>query len=173
GIIRLWLEQDGTGGRDWVFPGSVDFGDPGEPDWTTRSGGAVDLVDLMTVDGGTSWQAALAGRSGPDGADGTDGDFGGAIAIDYTFSTTTTDSDPGSGNLRLSNATQASAVTIRADLLDSHGIDWTSVLDTLADADNAVKGHIRLVKRADLTKWLLYEVTALASPSGYRNITVV
>src|SRR6185369_17876545 len=38
GVIRLWLEQDGTGGRDWVFPGSVDFGDPGEPDWTTRSG---------------------------------------------------------------------------------------------------------------------------------------
>src|SRR6185369_12626254 len=38
GVIRLLLEQDGTGGRDWVFPGSVDFGDPGEPDWTTRSG---------------------------------------------------------------------------------------------------------------------------------------
>ena len=43
GVIRLWLEQDGTGGRDWAFPGSVDFGDPGEPDdregEDTRHGG--------------------------------------------------------------------------------------------------------------------------------------
>lgn len=66
-VIRLWLEQDGSGGRDWAFPASVDFGDPGEPDWTTRSGGAVDLVDLMTVDGGTTWIAAIAGREGPSG----------------------------------------------------------------------------------------------------------
>jgi hypothetical protein len=70
GIIRLWLEQDGSGGRDWIWPGSVDFGDAGEPDWTTRAGGAVDLVDLMTVDGGTTWVATIAGREGPAGDDG-------------------------------------------------------------------------------------------------------
>lgn len=79
GIVRLWLEQDGTGGRDWVFPGSVDWGDDGEPDWTERSAGEIDIVDLMTVDGGTVVKASIGGRpgpagaTGPAGADGTDG----------------------------------------------------------------------------------------------------
>lgn len=81
-VIRLWLEQDGTGGRDIAWPGSVDFGVAGEPDWTTRGSGDVDLVDLMTVDGGTSWQAVIAGRAGPQGdpgADGADGMGSGTI----------------------------------------------------------------------------------------------
>ena len=68
---------------------------------------------------------------------------GGGITIQYTFSTTTTDADPGNGNLRLSNATQNAATTIRTDLLDSGGMDWTSVLDTLDAARRAWPGRRR------------------------------
>lgn len=174
-LVQLWLEQDGSGGRVWAFPAATDWGDFGEPDWASRGAGHVDLVSLEVVDGGAQVLAGLQGRpgdTGAAGANGVDGTVGGAIAIDYTFSTTTTDSDPGAGALRLSNATQASAVTIRADLLDSHGTDWTAVLNTLADASNTVKGHIRLFVKADPTKWLVYTVAAVATPSGYRNITV-
>lgn len=88
------------------------------------------------------------------------------------FSTTTTNSDPGNGNLRLDNATQASATTIRADLLDSLGTTWTAVLDSLDDATGPLKGHIRLVKTTDATKWLLFTVSAVDNSTGYRNITV-
>jgi hypothetical protein len=168
-VVRLWLEQDGTGGRVWSWPGAVDWGDAGEPDWASRAAGAVDVVDLMTVDGGTNVIAILHGRPGDDGAIGP---TGGAVAVDYTFSTTTTDSDPGAGNLRLSNATQASATVIRADLADAGGADVTALLDSLDDATNTVKGHIRLSKKSDPTKWLLFTVASIASPSGYRNITV-
>ena len=96
----------------------------------------------------------------------------GAIAIAYTFSTTTTDSDPGNGVLRLDNATQNTATVIRADLLDSGGATVTPVLDTFDDTSGTVKGYIRLVKASDSTKWLVFSVSALASPSGYKNITV-
>jgi hypothetical protein len=65
GIVRLWLEQDASAPRSWVFPGSVDWGEPGEPDWSTRGAGDVDLVDLMSVDGGTTVIAVLGGREGP------------------------------------------------------------------------------------------------------------
>jgi len=98
--------------------------------------------------------------------------YGGPVTIPYTFSTTTTDSDPGSGNLRLSNATQNAAVTIRADLLSSDATDWNAVLSTFADSTNAVKAYIRLSKQADPTAWLVFTVSALASPTGYKNITV-
>lgn len=63
-IIRLLLEQDGAGGRDWAFPGSVEWGNAGEPTWTSRAAGVVDIVDLTTVDGGTVWIASFT----PDGA---------------------------------------------------------------------------------------------------------
>lgn len=97
---------------------------------------------------------------------------GTAIGIPYTFSTTTTDSDPGAGMLRLDNATQNAATTIRADLSGNDASVWTDALDTLDDSTSTVKGHIRLVKNGDATKWLLFTVSALASPSGYKNITV-
>ena len=98
--------------------------------------------------------------------------MGGAITIAYTFSTTTTDADPGNGFLRLSSATENTSTVIRTDLQDTGGISWSSVLATFADSTNTVKGHIRLVNPNDTTKWLLFTVSAVASPTGYKNITV-
>ena len=97
---------------------------------------------------------------------------GTAFAIPYTFSTTTTDSDPGAGMLRLNNATQNAATTMRFDLTGADGKNWTSVLDTFDDSTNDVKGQIRLVKVGDGAKWLAFNVTALSVPSGYRNLAV-
>lgn len=97
---------------------------------------------------------------------------GTAYSIPYTFSTTTTDSDPGSGTLRLSSATQNASTVIRADLLDAAGADWTTVLDTFDDSTSTILGQIKLTKLGDATKFLAFNVTALAAPSGYRNITV-
>lgn len=104
--------------------------------------------------------------------DGVDGQNGGAITISYTFSTTTTDADPGDGKLRLDNATQNSATTIYVDLLDNLGSDWTSAIETFDDSTNTVKGCIRLVKSGDATKFLAFNVTALTTASGYRKLTV-
>ncbi len=97
----------------------------------------------------------------------------GAFSIDYSFSTTTTDADPGNGNLRVSNATQNLSTVIRADLLDKYGSDWSAALATLADSTNTVKGYLRLYNKVDPTKFIFFTVSALASPAGYKNITVV
>jgi hypothetical protein len=97
---------------------------------------------------------------------------GGAFAIPYIFDATTTDADPGAGKLRLSSATQNAATVMRLDLT-SAGQDYTTLIDTFDDSSSAVKGSIRLVKQGDLTKWMTFNLTALATPSGYRNLTVV
>lgn len=96
----------------------------------------------------------------------------GAIAIPYTFSTTTTDADPGNGILRLSSATQNASTVIRADLLGSDGKTYTGSLDIFDDSTNTIKGYIRLVHATNATKFLIFSVTSLASPTGYKNITV-
>lgn len=96
---------------------------------------------------------------------------GGAYSMGYTFDSATADADPGTGKLRLDNATQNAATTLRLDTTTG-GKDYTSVIDTFDDSTSAVKGTITLVKQGDLTKWLMFNVTAVASPAGYRNVSV-
>lgn len=97
---------------------------------------------------------------------------GTAFAIPYTFDTTITDADPGAGKLRLSSATQNAATVIRADLFGADLQDYTAVLGDFTSSTNTVKGQIRLVKLSDATKWLTFNLTATATPTGYRNLTV-
>lgn len=97
---------------------------------------------------------------------------GGALSIPYTFSTILTDSDPGAGKLRLNTTGQSSATVIRCDALSANGEDMAAVLDQFATSTSTTKGDIRLVKSGDVTKWLSFNLTAAASPSGYRNFTV-
>ena len=46
------------------------------------------------------------------------------------------------------------------------------MLDGLAASTSVVKGKVRLYKVGDTSKWLTANFTALASPSGYRNLTI-
>ena len=124
------------------------------------SGKIVDLPAADTIGGA------------PAGSNGTDGIDGGAITIKYTFDTATADADPGGGKLRLNNATQNTATSIYADLLDTSGADWTTVLDTFDDSTNTTKGSIRLVKSGDATAFLTFNVTAVTTATGYRKITI-
>lgn len=126
----------------------------------------------LTGPTGATGAAGSAGATGATGSTGATGAFGGAVTIEYTFSTTTTDADPGSGLLRLDQATQNTATMIYADLNDDNAVDWTAVLDTMDDSSSTVKGIIRLVKKTDLTKWLLLHITAVTTASGYRKLSV-
>jgi len=116
------------------------------------------------------WAGAYNEGGGPAG---DDGGFGGAMSIPYVFSTTTTDTDPGATFIRLGNATQNLSTVMRADLLDANNVDVTALLATFDDSAAGVKGIARLVHRDDDSKHLLFYVTALSSPAGYRNITIV
>lgn len=98
---------------------------------------------------------------------------GGAYALPFTFDATITDADPTAGKLRLSSATQNTSTVMRLDVFGSNGVDLTALLDTFDASTSAVKGQIRLVKMGDATRFLMFNVTARAAPTGYRNLTVV
>ncbi|MGZ8171800.1 MULTISPECIES: glycine-rich domain-containing protein [Methylobacter] len=139
---------------------------------TPGSRGDSDAVFVAAMDALVIGMGTWAGQANALSASMNAVAAGTAIAIPYTFSTTTTDADPGAGVLRLNNATQNLSTVIRTDLTDSAATDWTSVLNTLANSTSVVKGQIRLIKVDDGTRWLVFNVTALASPAGYKNITV-
>lgn len=118
--------------------------------------------DFVSVDG-----VVFGGVSGPQTyVAGTRYEYGGDdLAPRYQFSTTTTDSDPGNGMLRLDTATQSSVTVLRVDLVDYDGVTQTTDLDAADDT-------FRLVKDGDITKYIRCDHVSTATPAGYRNITV-
>jgi hypothetical protein len=98
---------------------------------------------------------------------------GTAYAIPYTLSSSTVDGDPTAGLIRLVGSGSQSATTvIDADLLAVGGADYTTILDTFDDSTSTIKGTIRLVKAGDPSKFLVFSVTGMSSPAGYRSISV-
>lgn len=96
-----------------------------------------------------------------------------AQSIRYIFSTATTDVDPGNGVLVLNSLTQNAATVARMDLQDAAGSDVTSFLSSFGSSTSTIKGDLVIAhKDTPTTKWLRFSVTAVASPTGYRNVTV-
>lgn len=134
-------------------------------------------VDVTVVGGsGTfaDWAIAIAGSPGSIGLTGTTGATGPTPNVQVTFSTGTTDSDPGNGLLKFNNASPASTTTIYADNLDRNGTSITAWLDSFDDSTNtALRGTIKIVQVSDPTKFAIFNVTgAVVDGTGYRKIPV-
>lgn len=98
---------------------------------------------------------------------GGSGGAGGGIGFAFTFAASTTDADPGAGNLRLNNAAPASVTQIFVDNVDADlGLDVSQWLQSLNG------GAIRLQSQATPTKYADYNVSAVTVASGYIKLTV-
>jgi hypothetical protein len=84
----------------------------------------------------------------------------------------TSDSDPGNGKVKFSNATQRSAAELYLDDQDAGGASVRDQIAKFDDSTSAVKGDLSLRKRDDKTKWLVFEVTGITQKSGYTVVTV-
>lgn len=94
------------------------------------------------------------------------------IGLAYTFSTTTTDADPGAGILRFNNATPASVTEIYIDNVDGSGADVSAWLDTWDDATSADASTLTVRSADDTTKFSVFSITAVADSTGYRTLSV-
>jgi hypothetical protein len=93
-------------------------------------------------------------------------------SLQYAFSTTTTDSDPGSGNVRLNNATQNAATEIYIDDEDSDGTNVSGVIALLAGGNNpsSVLGYVTIRKEFAPENFITMKITTLTSASGYTKL---
>jgi len=117
------------------------------------------------------WDSALK-KYKPGTAGGAQGPAGGAITIPYTFDTNTAGSDPGAGKLKLNNSTQNAATVLMASDTDSGSSNWGAVLLTIDDSTSAIKGHLRLSKADDGTKWIVFSITGLTPQAGWEQVVV-
>lgn len=100
---------------------------------------------------GVTWDitpVTVTGPTGPVGPQGTPstvtGPTGPRNGVDYVFSTTITDVDPGNGIFRYNSATLASVTFIYIDNLDNLGNTQTTWYDLWDDSTDAVKGFITI-----------------------------
>lgn len=94
-------------------------------------------------------------------------------SIPFLFSTTTADADPGTGNLRLNNATPGSATSAFIDNLDEDSVNVTALLDAADDSTNTVKAVVTIRSRANATIRHIYNLTGtVVDGTGYRKFTL-
>lgn len=97
-----------------------------------------------------------------------------ATAPKYTFNTSTSVADPGTGIVRLNHATASSASIVilddqTADTGNPNVEDW---LKTFDDSTNTIKGWIRLVEAGTPANYAIYNVTGITDSSGFIQVAV-
>ena len=125
---------------------------------------------LQGVQGGLSAQ----GAQGLQGIKGDTGNFGGA-SFEYNFDSTVTDSDPGSGNLRLIGSAQSdqnARTQINIDDNSTNATDISSYLATIDASTSTIKGHVKITKFGDASAFILATISSETDQTGYHTITI-
>lgn len=137
-----------SGNRSWIWTGES---------WD---------ITPVTVTGPT-------GPVGPQGAPSTvTGPTGPRTGVEYVFSTTTTNTDPGSGKFRYNNATPSSATFIYISNNDNFSALQTSWYGLWDDSTDSVKGFLTIQStNSSLTQQ--FRITGnVTSATGYHKIPV-
>lgn len=123
------------------------------------SSGSFTAGDLLSV---------LFSRTGDLGETGT------TPATQFTFDSSTADSDPGSGNWRFNNATLSSVTAAYIDNADSDGNTITGWLDSFDDTnDTSRRGVIEFRDVSAPSTFAKYQVTgSVVDGTGYRKLTL-
>ena len=121
---------------------------------------------------GSTGATGATGSTGAAGSDGTDG-VGGLL---YTFSTTTSDADPGAGQIRLNNGTLGSVSEIYIDdsTAASGNPDVSAFLLTWDDStQTSDRGQVTITKKAAQQNFATYKISgASTDASGYVKLAV-
>ena len=96
------------------------------------------------------------------------GEDGTSQGLDYTFSSTTTDSDPGSGTVRINNSTYSSANKIIIDDADANGVDVSADVLTWDDSTSSIKGYVTIKDKDTQSSYARFSITSSTTDnSGY------
>lgn len=97
---------------------------------------------------------------------------GGTYSFPYIFDSATADADPGVSKLRLSSTTQTASTVLRLDMVMIGGAIVTGALNVLQAGTSSIKGSVRIVKVGAPGSWLLFDIVAVNSGTGYHNLSV-
>ena len=116
------------------------------------------------------------GATGAQGIQGIQGIQGFTHGLKYTFSATTTDADPGTGNFRLNGNSILTSNQLFIDNVDANGANATAFMDTWDDSANTdgigEQGLLQIVSDVDTTVFYLVRITGtITTASTYRKVS--
>jgi hypothetical protein len=94
------------------------------------------------------------------------GGSGGNSDLKYTFDSSTSNSDPGSGRLRLNNSTLSSATQLYISETDANGVNVSAILATWDDKKIREKGWVKITKASDPSTWVQYQIILDLTDNG-------
>ena len=101
------------------------------------------------------------------------GEDGAIPGYRYTFDTSTTDADPGAGDIRFNHGTYSSVTAIYIDDADADGGSTATDVQTWGGSDSTIKGFLHISDMNDITTYARFKITAaVTDASGYNKITV-
>ena len=114
-----------------------------------------------------------SGNKGDTGSQGPQGDTGGS-GLAMTWSSSTSDADPGAGKVAFNNGTLSSVSILYIDDADDAGSDISSFVQSWDDISNSVaRGIIQITKEGTPTTYANFKVTgAVTDASGYTKVPV-
>ena len=126
---------------------------------------------------GTQGTQGLQGVQGTQGTQGLQGLSGSdSYGINYTFDSSTSESDPGSGEFRFSinwlNGSLGNAYNAYVSEADSDGVGIAGLLDTLDDSSSTNKALIVLYKKNTMTVNAKFYVTGMTDNGGWRTLDI-
>jgi hypothetical protein len=135
--------------------------------------GTWDTLTVTPRSNGGAFTAALALRA-EFVAVGDKGDTGAVPAVQFNYSTTTADADPGSGSFRLNNAAPASATAAYIDNNERGGTAVSAWLDTFDDTGNStLRGTLFMFDPAVAATFYEFNVSgSVVDGTGYRKLTI-
>jgi hypothetical protein len=116
----------------------------------------------------TAADAAIAAQAGAEAAVN-------AVAYQFTFDSSTSMADPGTGDFRLNNATLASVTAIAVDALSSvtGNPDVSDGIAAWGGSGSTNKGQLKITKSGTPATFALYNITAAVTDNtGWLQITV-
>lgn len=132
-------------------------GSTGPTGYTGPVGAASTVPGPTGPTGYTGPASTVTGPTGPTGPQGPVGTFGGA-SFSYHFLTDVTNTDPGTGNLKLNNATFSAANKLYISIYDYNGTDIQSFLETIDDSTSAIKGTFKISELSNPANFIYYSI---------------
>jgi hypothetical protein len=163
------------------FTGSQGSAGPTGPSGSQGIQGPTGFTGSIGADGpagplgpaGPSGTQGIQGPTGPTGPTGPAGTQGARGGVPYTFSTTITSADPGTGIFRFNSATIASVTQIYIDDSDASSTNVSAWIDTFDDSSASTSGYMVFDTAITSGSPIIFRVTgAVTNLTGYRRVVV-
>ncbi len=112
--------------------------------------------------------------TGATGATGATGPRGSDAGLDLTWSSSTSDADPGAGKLAFNNGTVSSVDVIYVDDVDDHSVTISSFVQSWDDVSNSTaRGILLITKEGTSSTYAMFKVSGgVTNASGYSKVAV-